>query len=152
MLDAYYPSCVGTLRIGYEGECVKSIQKVTGEVDVPNHRTPFTDAVYTQLKAYLEGRRKEFDFCYELEGTPFQKQVWEALCRIPYGETVSYKAIAVAIGNPKASRAVGMANNRNPMTIVVPCHRVIGARGTMVGYAGGLEMKTFLIEMEARHK
>ena len=83
-----------------------------------------------------------------MRGTAFQKQVWKALLEIPYGETRSYKQIAEAIGNPKAMRAVGMANNRNPLLIVVPCHRVIGANGKMVGYGEGIEMKEFLLRLE----
>ena len=94
------------------------------------------------------GKRKEFDLPLLLKGTPFQKQVWEALLNIPFGETRSYKQIAEAIGNPKAVRAVGMANNKNPLLIVVPCHRVIGANGKLVGYAVGLDKKEFLLKLE----
>jgi len=93
-----------------------------------------------------------FDFKYDLQGTDFQKKVWHALEQIPYGETRSYKDIATAIGNAKASRAVGMANNRNPITIAVPCHRVIGSSGKLVGYAGGLEMKEKVLELESKNK
>ena len=103
-----------------------------------------------QLSEYLKGERKAFDLPLNPKGTDFQKRVWRALCDIPYGETRSYKQIAEAIGNPKAVRAVGMANNRNPITIVVPCHRVIGADGKLVGYGGGLEMKEFLLRLESR--
>ena len=85
-----------------------------------------------------------------MEGTPFQKKVWNALQNIPYGETRTYKQIAEEIGNPKACRAVGMANNKNPMIIVVPCHRVIGANGKLVGYGGGLEMKRALLDLESK--
>ena len=83
-----------------------------------------------------------------MKGTEFQKRVWKALCDIPYGETRSYKQIAQAIGNPKAVRAVGMANNKNPLLVIVPCHRVIGANGQLVGYASGLEKKRFLLQLE----
>ena len=99
---------------------------------------------------YLEGKRKVFDFPYEFHGTEFQKKVWKKLCDIPYGETRTYKDIAIAIGNPKACRAVGMSNNKNPITIAVPCHRVIGANGKLVGYAGGIEMKKKLLEIEEK--
>ena len=102
-----------------------------------------------QLSEYLKGERKAFDLPLNPKGTDFQKRVWRALCDIPYGETRSYKQIAEAIGHPKAVRAVGMANNRNPITIVVPCHRVIGADGKLVGYGGGLEMKEFLLRLES---
>ena len=104
-----------------------------------------------QLSEYLKGERQMFDLPLNPRGTDFQKRVWRALCDIPYGETRSYKQIAEAIGNPKAVRAVGMANNRNPITIVVPCHRVIGADGKLVGYGGGLEMKEFLLRLETIH-
>lgn len=101
-----------------------------------------------QLKEYLEGTRKKFTIKLNPKGTPFQQKVWEALRRIPYGETRSYKQIAEEIGNGKASRAVGMANHHNPIMCVIPCHRVIGANGNMVGYAGGLEIKKQLLELE----
>ena len=103
---------------------------------------------YKQFVEYLDGKRKVFDLPLSLKGTDFQKQVWQALRDIPYGETRSYKQIAVAIGNPKAVRAVGMANNRNPLLIVVPCHRVIGTDGKMVGYAAGMDKKEFLLRLE----
>ena len=103
---------------------------------------------HQQLTEYLKGERKTFDLLLNLKGTDFQKQVWMALCDIPYGETRSYKQIAESIGNPKAVRAVGMANNRNPLLIVVPCHRVIGANGKLVGYGAGIEKKEFLLRLE----
>ena len=103
---------------------------------------------YRQLSEYLKGERKGFDLPLLIKGTTFQQQVWKALLEIPYGETRSYKQIAVAIGNPKAVRAVGMANNRNPLLIVVPCHRVIGANGMLVGYGAGIEKKEFLLRLE----
>ena len=110
--------------------------------------TPLVKEACRQLSEYLKGERKTFDLPLNPKGTNFQKCVWRALCDIPYGETRTYKQIAEAIGNPKAVRAVGMANNRNPITIIVPCHRVIGANGKLVGYGGGLEMKEFLLRLE----
>ena len=112
------------------------------------HETPLINEAYRQLSEYLLGERKRFDLPLNPQGTVFQQQVWKALCDIPYGETRSYKQIAEAIGNPKAVRAVGMANNRNPLLIVVPCHRVIGANGKLVGYAAGIEKKEFLLKLE----
>ena len=111
--------------------------------------TALIKEAYQQLSEYLKGERQMFDLPLNPRGTDFQKRVWQALCDIPYGETRSYKQIAEAIGHPKAVRAVGMANNRNPITIVVPCHRVIGADGKLVGYGGGLEMKEFLLRLES---
>ncbi len=113
--------------------------------------TPLLREAFAQLEAYLAGRRRAFDLPLKPEGTPFMQSVWRALCSIPYGKTASYKAIAEAIGNPKACRAVGMANNRNPISIFIPCHRIIGSNGTLVGYGGGLDMKQTLLELERRH-
>lgn len=110
--------------------------------------TSLTKEAYAQLSEYLNGKRKTFDLPFKMRGTQFQEQVWNALLDIPYGETRSYKQIAEAIGNPKAVRAVGMANNRNPLLIIVPCHRVIGKNGSLVGYGEGLEMKEFLLRLE----
>ncbi len=101
-----------------------------------------------QLKAYFSGKLKSFDLKLASEGTDFQKAVWKALCEIPYGETRTYKDIAVSIGKPKACRAVGLANNRNPIAIIGPCHRVIGSNGKLVGYASGLDVKEFLLKLE----
>jgi methylated-DNA-[protein]-cysteine S-methyltransferase len=101
-----------------------------------------------QFEAYFSGKLKSFDLNLAFEGTDFQKAVWKALCEIPYGETRTYKDIAASIGKPKACRAVGLANNRNPIAIVVPCHRVIGSNGKLVGYASGLDVKEFLLELE----
>ena len=112
--------------------------------------TPLIKDAFRQLSEYLIGERKEFDLPIRMRGTEFQKRVWRALLDIPYGETRSYKQIAEAIGNPKGVRAVGMANNRNQLLIVIPCHRVIGANGSLVGYGEGLEMKEFLLRLEKR--
>lgn len=101
-----------------------------------------------QIEAYLDGELKEFTIPVSYKGTDFTKNVWTALMDIPYGETRCYKEIAEIIGNGKASRAVGMANNRNPLPIIIPCHRVIGKSGKMVGYRGGLSIKQQLLELE----
>ncbi|WP_010630546.1 methylated-DNA--[protein]-cysteine S-methyltransferase [Sporolactobacillus vineae] len=101
-----------------------------------------------QLHDYFSGRRKTFDLDLLLIGTAFQKEVWKALAAIPYGETRTYKDVAVAVGRPKAIRAVGGANHRNPLPIVIPCHRVIGTNGALVGYGGGLDRKKRLLELE----
>ncbi|MBE6050453.1 MAG: methylated-DNA--[protein]-cysteine S-methyltransferase [Clostridium sp.] len=101
-----------------------------------------------QISEYLEGNRKEFDFPIYLEGTEFQKKVWDTLRKIPYGETRSYKDIAIMVGNEKASRAVGGANNKNPIIIAVPCHRVIGKNGKLVGFGCGIDVKEKLLDIE----
>jgi len=107
----------------------------------------FADVV-EQLGAYFAGELREFDVAMGLRGTDFQRQVWAGLCEVPYGETISYGELARRVGNPKASRAVGLANGRNPVAIIVPCHRVIGADGSLTGYGGGLDRKVWLIEHE----
>ncbi|WP_369195054.1 methylated-DNA--[protein]-cysteine S-methyltransferase [Streptomyces djakartensis] len=101
-----------------------------------------------QLKAYFAGELKEFTVETRLNGTPFQRRVWDELRRIPYGETRTYGQLALALGAPAASRAVGLANGRNPLGIIVPCHRVIGADGSLTGYGGGLERKQRLLDFE----
>ena len=101
-----------------------------------------------QLEEYFAGERQEFSLTLEADGTDFQRRVWDALREIPFGETMSYGDIARRIGNPRAVRAVGLANGRNPISIIVPCHRVIGADGSLTGYGGGLERKRFLLTLE----
>lgn len=108
----------------------------------------FLREVASQLNAYFSGKLKCFNLKLAPEGTNFQKSVWKALCEIPYGETRTYKDIAVSIGKPKAYRAVGLANNRNPIAIIVPCHRVIGSNGKLVGYASGMDVKESLLKLE----
>lgn len=102
------------------------------------------------MDEYFSGKRKKFDVSIVLEGTEFRKKVWKELMNIPYGETCSYKDIAIKIGNPKACRAVGGANNKNKIPIIIPCHRVIGTGGKLVGYAGGLHIKELLLENERK--
>jgi methylated-DNA-[protein]-cysteine S-methyltransferase len=102
-----------------------------------------------QLEEYFAGKRKDFDLPLQPVGTDFQQAVWMALRQIPYGHTASYADIAQAVGSPKAARATGQANNRNPIAIIVPCHRVIGRNGKLTGYAGGLDKKEFLLALEA---
>ncbi|MBI4283675.1 MAG: methylated-DNA--[protein]-cysteine S-methyltransferase [Chloroflexi bacterium] len=108
--------------------------------------------VIGQLDGYFAGELQEFDLPLDLRGTPFQKRVWASLQQIPYGETCSYGEIARAINSPSAVRAVGLANGANPVSIIVPCHRVIGSDGRLVGYGGGLDRKKYLLEFESRHK
>ncbi len=102
-----------------------------------------------QLRAYFDGQRTEFQIPMKLDGTDFQQRVWTQLCAIPYGETISYGELARRVDNPKASRAVGLANGRNPIAVIVPCHRVIASNGGLGGYGGGLDRKTWLLDLEA---
>lgn len=146
-------SPVGTVRIGCTDTHIVSLY-FSDEIEMQGEHGSSALGLEAarQLEQYFSGERTEFDLPLAPEGTNFQRSVWEALCDIPYGETRSYKAIAEAIGNPKACRAVGMANNRNPISIVIPCHRVIGASGDMVGYGGGLDKKIWLLDLEKEHK
>lgn len=126
-----------------------NVVKITFEKKEGGQKSPLIDTVFNQLNEYFEGKRFEFELPLNPHGTEFQKIVWSELAKIPYAETRSYKQIANAIGNPGASRAVGMANNKNPICIVIPCHRVIGTNGKLTGYAGGLEIKDKLLHLES---
>src|SRR5580692_3606017 len=110
----------------------------------------FFSETIRQLRAYFEGELREFDVPLAPEGTEFQMRVWQSLRDIPYGETISYGQLAARLGNPKASRAVGLANGSNPIPIIIPCHRVIGGNGSLVGYGGGLPLKKKLLALESR--
>ena len=115
---------------------------------IEKNETVLLKEAIRELNEYFDGKRTSFDLQLELQGTEFQKKVWKALKEIPFGETRSYGEIAKIIGNEKACRAVGMANNKNPIAIIVPCHRVIGANGKLVGYAGGVDLKEKLLNLE----
>lgn len=158
---ARYKIGIFHLQIGYDDadDTVVSLEREDCGGDAANEiesadtgaRCPLTDLVAAELREYLRGDGREFTFPYKLCGTPFQLAVWNALREIPYGETRSYAQIAAAVGRPRASRAVGAANHRNPIFIAIPCHRVIGADGSLVGYGGGLEMKSYLLELEKKN-
>lgn len=150
-VDAFYTFPCGTFCIQQEDNCIVSVQLVSTPSSSAGNGTRLTDTVAKQLDEYFQGKRHYFDVPYQLRGTPFQKRVWAALCQIPYGQTRSYGEVAAYLGNPKACRAVGMANHRNPLMIVIPCHRVIASDGSLGGYAGGLHMKEFLLNLEKIH-
>lgn len=116
--------------------------------DIQISETPILKEAAQQLRGYLLGKLKEFSLPLAPLGTAFMKQTWASLCEIPYGKTATYKEIAVKIGIPNAARAVGLANSRNPIPIFIPCHRVIGADGSLTGYSGGLELKKRLLDLE----
>ena len=120
-----------------------------GEVEIAE--TPLLCEAHQQLSEYFRGERKAFTLPLNPQGTPFMRTVWDKLCAIPYGKTASYKEIAEQISSPKAVRAVGLANNRNPIPLFIPCHRVIGSDGKLVGYRGGLDMKEALLKLEESH-
>ena len=151
------PSPVGRLLLVGNPDGLQALQFQDGAhpLDIQptwtQSRKPFR-AVLEQLEEYFDGSRTRFQITLNLQGTPFQRHVWKALQRIPYGRTVSYGEIAQQVGSPKASRAVGAANGQNPVSIIVPCHRVIGSNGKLVGYGGGLPIKTALLALEqSRH-
>jgi methylated-DNA-[protein]-cysteine S-methyltransferase len=114
----------------------------------PEGDSAATAAAAIQLEQYFAGERTEFDLDIELDGTPFERRVWDEVSSIPFGETATYAEIARRIGRPSACRAVGRANGRNPVAVIVPCHRVIGSDGSLTGYAGGIEMKRTLLDLE----
>ena len=146
-----YNCPLGKLVIGWEAETVVSLKLTdsAGQIHCPSS---VSDLAAHQIAAYLAGVRRDFDFPVSLSGTPFQLSVWNALLQIPYGETRTYGEIAAMIGNPKASRAVGMACNRNPIWILVPCHRVVGKNGALTGFEGGLDVKKALLDLEQRNR
>lgn len=144
-----YSSPVGKLGIDVDEKGLRKIEFLKDDaVDVVDGDNKLVMEVKRQLNEYFCGERKTFDLPLALCGTPFQLKVWEALQTIPYGETRSYKEIAIQVGSPKGCRAVGMANNKNPIPIIIPCHRVVGGNGKLVGYAGGLDKKEYLLEVE----
>ena len=144
---AVYNTKIGKLKIEYDNDVLTGIAYAENEKE-QGIRSELSDKTVLQLEEYFDGRRKEFEIPLKLIGTEFQKKVWNELLKIPYGETVSYKDIAIKIGNPKACRAVGMANHNNPILIIVPCHRVINENKKLGGYALGLDLKRILLEVE----
>lgn len=144
-------SPIGTLVIAEDGKGISELFLGAGTpAGSREETTPLLREAVRQLTEYFAGTRRDFSLPMSLHGTPFQLAAWEALCSIPYGETRSYRQIAEQIGSPKAYRAVGMANHCNPVMIVVPCHRVIAADGSLGGYACGLDAKRFLLELETK--
>lgn len=147
----FYDTLIGRMTIEEADNCITYVH--FGEVRRPDSRILETDLLRKagqQLKEYFEGKRLRFDLPLKMEGTEFQIKVWNALLQIPFGETRTYKEIAEAVGNPLGSRAIGNANNKNKISIIVPCHRVIGANGKLVGYEGGLDIKEKLLNLEKR--
>ena len=145
-------SPLGVLRLYARGDQLTGVHFPDDDAapSAPRHTTATLAAAATQLAEYFADDRHTFALPLAPEGTNFQRRVWDALLAIPFGETRSYGAVAAAIGRPAASRAVGAANGRNPISIIVPCHRVIGANGTLTGYGGGMAAKRWLLEHERR--
>jgi methylated-DNA-[protein]-cysteine S-methyltransferase len=148
---AFYTSPIGTVCITGDGSaitCIEFTDNPPASIQTP---APYLADCIRQLEEYFAGTRRTFTLPLAPEGTPFQRSVWQGLTTIPYGVTASYADVARQLASPNAFRAVGNANNRNPHCIVVPCHRVIGSDGSMVGYAGGLWRKEWLLKHEAEH-
>lgn len=144
----FYETKIGIIGIRENNKSITDIYFSKVDTNDNIEETDLIKECFKQLKEYFEGNRVKFDLPLDARGTEFQKKVWNELLRIPYGETKSYKDISVAIGNEKACRAIGMANNKNPIPIIIPCHRVIGSNGKLVGYAGGLNVKEKLLNIE----
>jgi methylated-DNA-[protein]-cysteine S-methyltransferase len=149
----YLTSKLGRVTIqaserGISGVWFETHTTLPSELGQQRDDYPLLVEAATQLEAYFRGERRQFSLPVDMHGTEFQKAVWQALMTIPYGETWSYAQLASVIGRPKAVRAVGSANGKNPISIIVPCHRVIGANGTLTGYAGGVERKAELLRLE----
>ncbi len=141
-------SPLGSLILTAEGDALTGVR--FGEDGDPSGHEWILGEAERQLDDYFAGRRARFDLTLRLAGTPFQERVWRALLEIPYGETITYAGLAAEIGVPAAVRAVGAANGQNPLSIVVPCHRVVGSNGSLTGYGGGLEAKRWLLDLERR--
>lgn len=152
IMAAFYRTLLGRIGIGESGGSLTNLWFEGYEVPegVEVGESGVLKEAHRQLSAYLAGELKEFSLPLAPRGTDFQHKVWEALRRIPYGETASYKDIAEEVGRPRAFRAVGMANNHNPIPIIIPCHRVIGSDGSLVGYGGGLDLKQRLLNLEKK--
>lgn len=146
-------TAIGRIGIAAENGRVTNLYFETDSVpqNVESAETDVIKEAFRQLDAYLAGRLETFSVPLAPYGTDFMRAVWRALCCIPYGKTASYKEIALAAGSPKAARAVGLANNRNPIPLFIPCHRIIGANGKLVGYRGGLKLKEKLLALESNH-
>lgn len=146
---AYIKTALGPIEISEVDGFITELFFIKDTLKIPEvQKTPLLEKAEKQIKEYLDGTSKGFDLPLAAKGTEFQRTVWEALHKIPYGETRSYKQVAEMIGRPEASRAVGMANGKNPILILTPCHRVVGSDGKLTGYAAGLEIKEQLLELE----
>lgn len=144
----YYETPVGRLAIVEEEGFLVKCSFFSLPEDAEKVETPLVKKTFNQLQEYFSGKRKTFELPIRFHGTDFQKQVWNELLKIPYGQTATYGEIAAQVKNKNYSRAVGMANNRNPIAIIVPCHRVVGSNSSLTGYAGGLDVKEKLLCIE----
>ncbi len=144
-----YNTKIGKIYISADENSVLAIS--LNKPDYCEKETPLIKKAFQELDEYFSGKRKTFDLPLKLNGTEFQQKIWKELIKIPYGKTISYKELAKRAGNEKACRAAGMANNKNKIMIVIPCHRVVGSNGDLTGYAGGLKVKKQLLDLEAEN-
>ena len=148
MYQYSYDTVIGEICIAEKDNCICNVSFETLNY---TKETPLIKKTYSQLKEYFAGKRKSFNIPISANETEFQIKVWKEIQKIPYGKTATYKEIAENIGNKNASRAVGMANNKNPIAIIIPCHRVIGTKGDLTGYAGGIKLKKYLLDLEKQN-
>ena len=150
----FMDSPIGRIGIAQEGEAITNVffNNTVRPSVFDEKETPLLSDAIAQLKEYFSGTRKCFSLPLQPDGSEFERAVWQELQKIPYGEIRTYKEIAIAIGKPTACRAVGSANGKNPISIIIPCHRVIGANGKLTGYAGGLGVKKYLLDLEKRDR
>lgn len=147
-MNSYYNSNIGIIKLTYEGNTLLKLD-IVNEIELPNEKNEFTDKIFSQIQEYLEGKRKNFEnINLKLTGTDFQLKVLNEIKKIPYGKISTYKEVAILIGNEKACRAVGNALNKNPIPIIIPCHRIVGSSGDLTGFAYGVDLKKKLIELE----
>lgn len=148
----YYETILGKLGIVTEDKEVAEIFFGKKKVQAEEKETPFIKQIYHQIEEYFIGERTHFTIPFTIKGTDFQRNVYQALLEIPYGETRTYEEVARSVGSPKACRAVGLIASKNPLSILIPCHRVIGKTGNLTGYAGGLTRKKRLLEIEKKNR
>lgn len=146
-----YQTPLGRITLASDGQALTHLVFGVADLAGTNKPTSLTNRASTEILEYLAGKRTKFDIPLNPQGSDFQRSVWNALLTIPYGQTRTYGEVAAMIGNPRSGRAVGGANNKNPIPLIIPCHRVIGVNGNLVGYAAGLHIKRFLLDLEAKY-
>ena len=146
-----FPTPAGQMALESDGDVLTALYLPCRPMEPAGNPTPLLEPGREELLEYFQGKRRNFDLPLAPKGTPFQRRVWKTLADIPYGTVISYKELARRVDRPKGFQAVGQANGKNPLPIFLPCHRVVGADGSLTGYAGGLELKQYLLELERNH-
>ena len=149
----FHQMAIGRIGLAEENGSITNLYFETDPIpqNIESGETEVIKEGFRQLEAYLSGELQTFSVPLAPRGTDFMRTVWKLLCQVPYGKTASYKEIAIAAGSPRAARAVGLANNKNPVPLFIPCHRIVGADGKLTGYRGGLHIKKILLDMEKHH-